>query len=79
MRKYHNLKLGNIKILEKLIINLDGKKHWMFHGDVFDATTKGSAKIIAKLGGKGYDLLIWINRWINKLLLLFGKEQMRFF
>ncbi|MBP7801045.1 MAG: UDP-2,3-diacylglucosamine diphosphatase [Saprospiraceae bacterium] len=78
MRKYHNLKLGNIKILEKLIINLDGKKHWMFHGDVFDATTKGSAKIIAKLGGKGYDLLIWINRWINKLLLLFGKEQMSF-
>ena len=29
-----------------------------FHGDVFDTTTKGSAKLLAKLGGHGYDLLI---------------------
>jgi UDP-2,3-diacylglucosamine pyrophosphatase LpxH len=43
---------------------------------VFDATTKGSAKIIARLGGKGYDILIWINRLINKWLAFIGKEKM---
>jgi UDP-2,3-diacylglucosamine pyrophosphatase LpxH len=51
---------------------------WIFHGDVFDATTKGSAKIIAKLGGQGYDFLIWLNHWSNKLLTFFGKEKMSF-
>jgi UDP-2,3-diacylglucosamine pyrophosphatase LpxH len=76
LRHYEGFRLGNIHIVEKLIITLDGQKHWIFHGDVFDATTKGSAKIIARLGGKGYDLLIWINHLINKVLLLFGKEKM---
>ncbi|MEO5583798.1 MAG: UDP-2,3-diacylglucosamine diphosphatase [Saprospiraceae bacterium] len=76
LRNYEGFRLGNIHIVEKLLITLDGEKHWIFHGDVFDTTTKGSAKIIARLGGKGYDLLIWINHMINKALLLFGKEKM---
>jgi len=44
----------------------------------FDATTKGSAKLIAKFGGHGYDLLILLNRAINWLLKLIGKEKMSF-
>lgn len=76
LRKYIGFKLGKIKVVEKLILNLDGKKHWIFHGDVFDATTRGSAKLIAKLGGKGYDLLILLNRGINHILQLMGKEKM---
>lgn len=76
LRNYEGFRLGNIRIVDKLILTLDDQKHWIFHGDVFDATTKGSAKIIAKLGGKGYDLLIWINHIINKLLLMLGKEKM---
>ncbi len=78
LRKYIGFRLGKIKVVEKLILELDGKKHWIFHGDVFDATTKGSAKIIAKLGGKGYDLLILLNRWINHLLIFMGREKMSF-
>jgi UDP-2,3-diacylglucosamine pyrophosphatase LpxH len=78
LRNYEGFRLGNIRIVDKLLLTLDGQKHWIFHGDVFDATTKGSAKVIAKLGGKGYDLLIWINHFINKLLLLLGKEKMSF-
>lgn len=76
LRKYQNLKLGNIKIVDKLILDLDGQKHWIFHGDVFDNTTKGGVKIIAKLGGKGYDLLIFINHLINKALSFFGQPKM---
>ena len=78
LRKYTDLQLGNLEIVDKLLLNLDGKKAWIFHGDVFDSSTKGYAKFLAKLGGKGYDLLILINRFINWILNLFGKEKMSF-
>ncbi len=51
------------------------KLTWIFHGDVFDNTTKGSAKLLAKLGGKGYDMLILVNRFINFSLQKMGKEK----
>jgi UDP-2,3-diacylglucosamine pyrophosphatase LpxH len=76
LRRYSGLKLGNFQLVDKLILDIDGNKTWIFHGDVFDATTKGSAKIIAKLGGHGYDLLILFNRAINSILKFFGKEKM---
>lgn len=75
LRKYSGLKIGKFHLEDKLILNLDGKKTWIFHGDIFDATTKGWAKILAKLGGKGYDVLIWTNRLINDILQYFGKEK----
>ena len=78
LRKYTDLQLGNLEIVDKLLLNLDGKKAWVFHGDVFDSSTKGYAKFLAKLGGKGYDLLILINRLINWILNIFGKEKMSF-
>jgi UDP-2,3-diacylglucosamine pyrophosphatase LpxH len=76
MRRYSGLHMGNLQLADKYVMNIDGKKTWIFHGDVFDATTKGSAKIIAKLGGHGYDLLILVNRAINWVLHSFGREKM---
>lgn len=78
LRKYSDTNLGNIILVDKLTIELDEKKIWIFHGDVFDSSTKGYAKIIAKLGGKGYDLLILINTFLNSLLVLVGKEKRSF-
>lgn len=78
LRKYSGTRVGNLLLDDKLVLELDGKKTWIFHGDVFDATTKGSAKIIAKLGGQGYDFLIWLNHWSNKLLTFLGREKMSF-
>jgi UDP-2,3-diacylglucosamine pyrophosphatase LpxH len=65
LRKYSDFILGNFELADKLILDLDGKTTWIFHGDVFDSSTKGYAKIVAKLGGKGYDLLIMINTIVN--------------
>lgn len=78
LRKYSNLTLGNFQITDKLVMEIDGKMCWIFHGDVFDATTKGWAKVLAKLGGKGYDLLILLNSFINWTLRLLGREKMSF-
>jgi len=74
LRRFTDIDLGNIQIVDKLILDLDGKKTWIFHGDIFDATVQHS-KWIAKLGGWGYDMLILINRFVNWWLLKFGKEK----
>ncbi|MES2773347.1 MAG: UDP-2,3-diacylglucosamine diphosphatase [Bacteroidota bacterium] len=76
LRRYSDMQMGNFQLVDKMVMEINGKMCWIFHGDVFDATTKGSAKILAKLGGKGYDLLILINRFINWCLHLFGREKM---
>ena len=76
LRRSSDLSLGNFQLTDKLVIEMNGEKTWIFHGDVFDATTKGSAKIIAKLGGVGYDWLILANRFINWVLTRLGQPKM---
>ncbi len=76
LRRYSDISMGNFQLTDKLVMDIDGKKTWIFHGDVFDTTTKGGAKLIAKLGGHGYDLLILLNRFINWVLKIFGKPKM---
>ena len=78
LRRYSDIELGNFHLCDKLVIEFNGKKTWIFHGDVFDVTTKGSAKILAKFGGQGYDLLILINRSVNWCLKLMKREKMSF-
>lgn len=73
LRKFTDLHLGNLSLLNKLVLDLDGKKAWIFHGDVFDASIN-HAKWLAKLGGWGYDLLIVINRFLNWILAKMNKE-----
>ena len=75
LRKYTDLSMGNLFLTDKYLLEIEGKKHWIFHGDVFDHTTSGGAKFIAKLGGMGYDLLILVNRAINWVLEKFGKGK----
>lgn len=72
LRKFTDLQIGNISLLDKLLLEIDGKKAWFFHGDVFDASIT-HAKWLAKLGGWGYDILILINRFINWVLLKMNK------
>lgn len=78
MRRYSDIHLGNFQLTDKLVMEINGKMTWIFHGDVFDASTKGSAKLIAKLGGHGYDLLILLNRFFNWCLKITGREKMSF-
>lgn len=78
LRRYSDIEMGNFQLTDKLVMEINGKMTWIFHGDVFDATTRGSAKILAKLGGHGYDLLILVNSFINWFLKLMGREKMSF-
>ncbi|GGD28814.1 UDP-2,3-diacylglucosamine diphosphatase [Hyunsoonleella pacifica] len=74
LRKFSNTSIGNVSIVDKLVLDLDGKKGWFFHGDVFDISIQ-NAKWLAKLGGYGYDLLILLNRFTNWVLTKLGKER----
>lgn len=64
LRRFAGFSLNNFIIDNKLVLEMDGKKMWFFHGDVFDITMKHS-KWLAKLGGWGYDMLIVLNRFVN--------------
>ena len=65
LRKFVGFKMGSLRIVNKVILDLEnGKKAWFFHGDVFDVTMQHS-KWLAKLGAVGYDTLILINRFAN--------------
>jgi UDP-2,3-diacylglucosamine pyrophosphatase LpxH len=57
-----------------VVLTLPTGKAWIFHGDVFDNTMKHS-KWIAKLGGKGYDLLIVLNTFINWVSIKLGRGR----
>ncbi|MFD2585518.1 UDP-2,3-diacylglucosamine diphosphatase [Croceitalea marina] len=74
LRKFSATSIGNFSIANKLVLNLDGKKAWIFHGDIFDVSIQ-NAKWLAKLGSYGYNLLILINRFINWCLAKMGREK----
>jgi UDP-2,3-diacylglucosamine pyrophosphatase LpxH len=77
LRRYSGLKLGNLELDDKLLLNLDGKQHWFFHGDIFDVSVEGS-RWLAKLGTTGYEIIIIINKMVNFFLELMGKEKTSF-
>ncbi len=74
LRRFSDYRLGNLYLRDKLVLELDGKKAWFFHGDVFDVSMQYS-KWLARLGGQGYDLLIILNRGVNLLLQKVGREK----
>ncbi|MGB0430071.1 MAG: UDP-2,3-diacylglucosamine diphosphatase [Bacteroidia bacterium] len=74
LRKFVGFKMENFKIRNKVLLDLNGEKTWIFHGDVFDVTMQHS-KWLCKLGAVGYDLLIALNRVINWVLEKIGKGR----
>ena len=73
LRRYSGLSLGNLHLRDKLLLELDGRRVWIFHGDVFDLSLL-HARWIARWGGVGYDLLIQLNRWVNRGLVAIGRR-----
>jgi UDP-2,3-diacylglucosamine pyrophosphatase LpxH len=74
LRKFSGFKLDNFQIENKAVLKLNGKRAWIFHGDVFDVTMKYS-KWLAKLGAIGYDVLILINAMVNWCLRKIGRQN----
>ena len=77
LRKFTDLNLGSFQLINKIVLNIDGNKAWIFHGDIFDVTMQHS-KWLAKLGAVGYDTLILINSLCNSFLTAIGRQKMSF-
>lgn len=76
LRRYSDLELGSFLLTDKIVIEINGKKTWIFHGDVFDLTTTNQAKFWGKLGSNGYAILLAFNKMVNFVLQVFGKEKL---
>lgn len=75
LRKFVGVRFNNFHLLNKIVLPLEnGEKAWIFHGDVFDVTMQYS-KWLAKLGGKGYDVLIMLNSVINFFSVKLGRGK----
>ncbi len=74
LRKFTGFRLGSFRIENKLLMKLNGKQAWIFHGDIFDVTMK-SARWLAKLGAVGYYFLILTNTLANFILNKLGREK----
>lgn len=74
MRKFNNLSMGNFHVRNKLLLELDGKKAWIFHGDAFDLSIR-KTRWIARTGSRGYALLLRLNRGVNTLLSRMGRDK----
>ncbi len=77
LRKFADFNMGSFILRNRIVLKVDGKKAWIFHGDVFDVTMQHS-KWLAKLGAVGYDTLILLNSFTNWLLAAMGREKMSF-
>jgi len=76
LRRYSDIQLGNFQLTDKIVIEINGKMTWIFHGDVFDHTTRRQAKLWTRLGSNGYASLLAFNSFINRLMKLLGKKKL---
>jgi UDP-2,3-diacylglucosamine pyrophosphatase LpxH len=74
IRRFKGFQLGSLKITNKLSLKIDGKRLWIFHGDVFDVVMQHS-RWLAKLGAIGYDTLILINSFVNYISQKMGRGK----
>ena len=67
MRLYASKQFGNIKIaLRASHVTAQGKKLLLLHGDEFDKEVN-FGRLHAWMGDTLYDLLLFLNRWYNRL------------
>lgn len=72
-RKFSGSSLGNLQIRDKLLLDLNGRKTWIFHGDIYDLAAD-KTKWIARLGSLGYRFLLRAKRWSDWIMKKSGRE-----
>ncbi len=77
LRRFTDFSIGDFHLRDSLTLLIGGKKCWFFHGDVFDSSVT-HLKWLAKVGGYSYDLLVRMNKTVNFLLKMMGKERVAF-
>jgi UDP-2,3-diacylglucosamine pyrophosphatase LpxH len=71
------INFGEINVVDQYDIEIDNKKYYVIHGDIFDRITK-ELKWVAQIGDIGYTLLIKINKLVNLARKWRGKSYYSF-
>jgi UDP-2,3-diacylglucosamine pyrophosphatase LpxH len=71
------IQFGDISILDQYDIEIDDKRYYVIHGDIFDRITK-ELKWVAQIGDIGYNILIKINKLVNRIRKAQGKSYYSF-
>lgn len=74
LRKFAEQELGRFHLVNKVVLELGGRRTWIFHGDVFDVVQR-YGRWLARLGSLGYDLLILLNRLANGISQRLGRGR----
>jgi UDP-2,3-diacylglucosamine pyrophosphatase LpxH len=72
LREYCGLRFGGIEVRRDAIHTaLDGQRYLVMHGDEFDVVVR-TARWLAYLGDRGYEIALSLNRPLNRLRRLAG-------
>ena len=67
IQKYSGMNVGDIEITRETVHTTKaGKRYLVLHGDQFDADV-ALGRFHAWMGDKAYDLLLFVNRWFNRV------------
>ena len=66
------IRFANIQIVKDYVLESNGKRYFVTHGDVFDRVTS-QMRWLAYLGDLGYTFLLWFNSWYNRYRAWRGK------
>ncbi|RJE77274.1 UDP-2,3-diacylglucosamine hydrolase [Pseudoalteromonas citrea] len=71
-RHYVGRSLFNVEVHRTFIHTTSaGKRFLLVHGDDFDSATRYN-KLISIAGDAGYDFLLFLNRWTNRIRRIYG-------
>jgi UDP-2,3-diacylglucosamine pyrophosphatase LpxH len=68
---------SNLKIVRDYILERNGKRYYVTHGDIFDPISS-NMRWLSKFGDAGYTLLLHINKYYNHYRALRGKPYYSF-
>lgn len=71
LRRYSALALGSINLVDRLELVLDGRRHWILHGDAFDLAL-GTPRLTGWFGTLAYDAVVSLGVGINAAQRLLG-------
>lgn len=74
LRRYSPFLLGNVELVDRLELDIDGRRHWFLHGDAFDALI-ATPRWLQWIGDLSYDGVSFISAWLNRGRTLFGMPR----
>ena len=74
LRRYSPFLLGNVELVDRLELDIDGRRHWFLHGDAFDALI-ATPRWLQWIGGMSYDGVSFVSAWLNRVRTLLGMSR----